>query len=129
MNINRVLITGNLTHNPELKEHGATKVCRMRVAVNNRVKQNDEWTEKPCFFDVVAFGKQAENCAQYLGKGRPVAVDGRLDWNEWEKDGQKRQAVQIIANVVQFLDSGKSEGQGEPVATAATSGADDDIPF
>ncbi len=129
MNINRVLVTGNLTKDPDLNEYNGTKVCRMRVAVNNRVKTGSEWTEKACYFDVTTFGKQAENCKQYLSKGRPIAVDGRLDWNEWEKDGQKHQAVSIVAVSVQFLDSGRQdESRSEPVASTSPAG-DDDIPF
>lgn len=133
MNINRVLLTGNLTRDPESKEHGETKVCRMRLAVNVRVKQAGEWADKPCYFDVVAFGSQGENCAKYLSKGKPIAVDGRLDWNEWQTDdGATRQSVSIIASTVQFLDDGKREERegGEPAA-AVSSGppAEDDIPF
>ena len=73
----------------------------MRVAVNSRRKdQSGQWVDKPNFFDVVVFGAQGENCANYLSRGRPVAVEGRLDWREWEakEGGGKRQAVQIIAN-------------------------------
>src|SRR4051794_38080192 len=90
-------------------------VCEMRVAVNSRRKdQSGQWVDKPNYFDVVVFGGQGENCANYLSKGRPVAVEGRLDWREWEaKDGSgKRQAVQIIANTVQFLGSRDGSGGG-----------------
>ena len=79
------------------------------MAVNSRRKdgQSGEWVDKPNYFDVTVWGAQGENCANYLSKGRPVAVEGRLDWREWEaKDGSgKRQAVQIVANSVQFLGS------------------------
>ena len=119
-NINVVCITGNLTRDPELRSTpGGTAVCKLRVAVNSRRKdgQSGEWIDKPNYFDVTVWGAQGENCAQYLSKGRPVAVDGRLDWREWEaKDGSgKRQAVQIVANSVQFLgsrDGGGGGGQG-----------------
>jgi single-strand DNA-binding protein len=89
-------------------------VCEMRVAVNSRRKdQSGQWVDKPNYFDVVVFGAQGENCANYLSRGRPLAVEGRLDWREWEaKDGSKRQAVQIIANSVQFL--GSRDGGGAP---------------
>jgi len=107
-NVNVVVITGNLTRDPELRSTGGgTSVCEMRVAVNGRRKngQTGQWEDKANYFDVVAFGTQADNCATYLERGRPVAVEGRLDWREWEaKDGSgKRQAVQIIANTIQFL--------------------------
>jgi single-strand DNA-binding protein len=158
-NINVVVITGNLTQDPELRHLGSgTAVCELRVAVNSRRKDGatGEWVDKPNYFNVTVWGAQGENCANYLSKGRPVAIEGRLDWREWEaKDGGgKRQAVQIIANSVQFLgsrDGGGSGGGGNgngftpqsdtPTDTsdydAAPAGAggggggggDDDIPF
>ena len=116
-NVNVVVITGNLTRDPELRHTGGgTAVCELRVAVNSRRKDGatGEWVDKPNFFDVVVWGAQGENCATYLAKGRPVAVEGRLDWREWEaKDGSgKRQAVSIIANTVQFLGSRDGAGPG-----------------
>ena len=116
-NVNVVVITGNLTRDPELRSTGGgTSVCEMRVAVNSRRKdgQSGQWVDKPNYFDVVVFGAQADNCATYLQRGRPVAIEGRLDWREWEaKDGSgKRQAVQVIANTVQFLGSRDGSGGG-----------------
>jgi single-strand DNA-binding protein len=146
-NINRVIITGNLTRDPELRStSGGTSVCSLRVAVNSRRKEGDQWVDKPNYFDVTVWGSQGENCAQYLAKGRPVAIDGRLNWREWEaKDGGKRQTVDIIADSVQFLGSPQgaqvNSGNGgarEPDLPADTSdfdqvgvasGGDDDIPF
>lgn len=152
-NINVVVITGNLTKDPELRHTGGgTAVCELRVAVNSRRKngQTGEWEDKPNYFDVVVWGAQGENCANYLAKGRPVAVEGRLDWSEWEaKDGSgKRQKVQIVANSVQFLGSrdgagggGNGNGGFSPSsdvpadasdfagAAAGGGGSDDDIPF
>ncbi len=113
-NVNVVVITGNLTRDPELRHTGGgTAVCELRVAVNSRRKdgQTGEWVDKPNYFDVTVWGAQGENCATYLSKGRPVAIEGRLDWREWEaKDGGKRQAVSIVANTVQFL--GSRDGGG-----------------
>ena len=149
-NINRVVVTGNLTRDPELRSTGAgTSVCSLRIAVNSsRKDQNGNWVEKPNYFDVTVWGAQGENCANYLSKGRPVAIDGRLDWREWEaKDGGKRQSVEIIAQSVQFLGSrGDSDSGGSgngfnaqsdvPADTSdfessapAGVGASDDIPF
>jgi single-strand DNA-binding protein len=144
-NVNVIVITGNLTKDPDLGHTGGgTPVCEMRVAVNGRRKngQTGEYEDKPNYFDVKVFGAQGENCATYLAKGRPVAVEGRLDWREWEaKDGSgKRQKVEIIANTVQFLGS---KPQDSDTASAADShdedrqlagvgaggGAEDDIPF
>ncbi len=155
-NVNVVVITGNLTRDPELRSTGGgTSVCELRVAVNSRRKdgQTGEWVDKPNYFDVTVFGAQGENCANYLSKGRPVAVEGRLDWREWEaKDGSgKRQKVSIVANSVQFL--GSRDGSGgapnagngggftpaadtpadtsdfEGAAASSGGGGDDDIPF
>ena len=147
-NINVVVITGNLTRDPELRHTGAgTALCEMRVAVNGRRKdgQSGNWVDKPNFLDVIVWGTHGENCAQYLAKGRPVAIEGRLDWREWEaKDGSgKRQAVQIVANSVQFLGT-KPQGRGsdeggeelpadtsdsEELAGVAAGGGEEDIPF
>src|SRR5436190_17645940 len=112
-NINRVVLVGNLTKDPELRHTpSGTAVCSLRVAVNSRRRdESGQWGDKPNYFDVSIFGNQAESSAQYLSKGRPVGIDGRLDWREWEaQDGSKRQAVQIIAESVQFL--GSREGGG-----------------
>jgi single-strand DNA-binding protein len=106
-NINRVVLTGNLTHDPELRSlQSGNSVCKLRVACNTRRKDNStgEWVDKPNYFDVTVWGAQGENCARFLAKGRPVAIDGRLEWREWETpEGHKRQAVDIIADSVQFL--------------------------
>ncbi len=99
-NINRVIITGNLTADPELRSlPSGTSVCKLRIACNGRRKNGStgQWEDDPNFFNVTVWGAQGENCARYLSKGRPVAIDGRLDWHEWETDGQKRSAVDIIA--------------------------------
>ncbi|MEA2449150.1 MAG: single-strand DNA-binding protein [Thermoleophilaceae bacterium] len=149
-NINRVVLTGNLTHDPELKSlPSGTSVCKLRIACNTRRKdQSGQWVDKPNYFDVTVWGAQGENCANYLSRGRPVAVDGRLEWREYQtQDGQKRQAVDIIADSVQFLGSREDGGNGGngrftpqsdvPADTgdfqAAPMGgggaSDDDIPF
>jgi single-strand DNA-binding protein len=137
-NLNRVVLTANLTRDPETRTtSGGVAICNLRVAVNTRVKRNGEWADKPNYFDVVVFGTQAENCQKYLTKGRAIAVDGRLDWREWTTDkGDKRQAVQIMGESIQFLSDGSasesrgSSGGGEQrAAVSPARGADDDIPF
>jgi single-strand DNA-binding protein len=104
--INRVTLLGNLTHDPELRElPSGQAVCHIRVACNGRRRNLDGgYDPKPNYFDVSVFGVRAENVHRYLQKGRPVAIDGRLDWSEWETaEGQRRQSVTIIASEVQFL--------------------------
>jgi single-strand DNA-binding protein len=120
MNINRVVLTGNLTKDTDMRStpESGLSICKLRLAVNTRRKNNatGNWEEKPNYFDVTVFGRQAESCGQYLHKGRPVAIDGRLDWREYEVEGQKRQSVDIIAENVQFLggreDAGNGNGNG-----------------
>ena len=149
-NINRVVLTGNLTRDPELRNTpSGTSVCSLRLAVNtSRKDASGQWVDKPNYFDITVWGRQGENVAQYLSKGRPVAIDGRLEWREWQdKDGNKRQSVDIIADSVQFLggrdDAGGGNGGGQrftpqsdvPADTGdfqpagAGAGTDDDIPF
>ncbi len=106
--INRVVITGNLTRDPELRSTpSGTSVCKLRVAVNTRRKTaGGEWEDKPNFFDVTVWGARGEACAEHLTKGLPGAIDGRLEWREWEaQEGAKWQAVTILADSVQFLSS------------------------
>ena len=136
VNINRVVLTGNLTSDPELRSTpSGTAVCSLRVACNTRRKDsNGEWVDKPNYFDVTVWGGQGESAARYLSKGRPVAIDGRLEWSEWEaQDGSKRQAVEIIADTVQFLGNGKDRSDSGPeqeLASVAAGGeGDEDIPF
>jgi single-strand DNA-binding protein len=147
-NINRVVLTGNLTRDPELSTtpNTQTSVCKLRIACNTRKRDGDgNWTDKPNYFDVTVWGAQGENCARYLQKGRPVAIDGRLEWREWtDQQGNKRQAIDIIADSVQFLgsrDGAENGGRFTPQSdvpadtadfqTAPASGGagDDDIPF
>jgi single-strand DNA-binding protein len=115
-NINRVVLTGNLTRDPELRSTASgLAVCSLRIASNTRRKNQStgEWEDKPNFFDVTVWGAQGENCARFLSKGRPVALDGRLEWREWEaQDGNKRQAVEIVADAVQFLGGRDDAGGG-----------------
>jgi single-strand DNA-binding protein len=132
-NINRVVMTGNLTADPELRSTpSGTPVCSLRIACNTRRKEDGEWVDKPNYFNVTVWGGQGESVARYLSKGRPVAVDGRLEWREWEaQDGTKRQAIDIIADTVQFLSNGNgggasSEGDGSDPAPAGV-GAEEPV--
>ena len=142
-NINSVVLVGNLTKDPELRHTpSGTAVTTLRVAVNDRVKRGEEWTDAAYYFDVTVWGRTAENCAQYLAKGRPVGVQGKLTWREWDaQDGSKRQSVEVVADNIQFLgsrDGGGGGGDQQFVPQGATQSADDfpaaataddDIPF
>jgi single-strand DNA-binding protein len=155
VNINRVIVTGNLTRDPELRTTtGGLSICKLGIAVNGRRKNGatGEWEDKANFFRVTVFGAQGERCNEYLRKGRPVAIDGRLEWSQYERDGQKIESIDIIADSVQFLGSredfgGNGSGNGfastvraaesdVPIdsadfqpAAVSSGAADDDIPF
>jgi single-strand DNA-binding protein len=105
--INRVVLIGRLTRDPELRAlPSGTSVCGLRIACNSARKDADgEFVERPNFFDVNVYGAAAESVSRYIHKGSRVGVDGRLEWREWETTDQaKRQAVDIVAETVQFLD-------------------------
>jgi single-strand DNA-binding protein len=115
--INRVVLVGRLTRDPELRAlPSGTSVCGLRIACNSaRRDAEGGFTEKPNYFDVSVFGAAAESVSRYMRKGSRVALDGRLEWREWETADQKRQAVSVVADTVQFLDSpGGSRTQDEP---------------
>lgn len=102
---NKVILIGNLTRNPELRyTPNGTPVASFGLAVSRRYRQADDQREEVCFIDIVVFGKQAENCGQYLSKGDGVIVDGRLQQRRWEtEDGQKRSKHEVIGQSVTFL--------------------------
>jgi single-strand DNA-binding protein len=119
--INHVVLLGRLTRDPELRAlPSGTALCNLRVACDSSRREPDgSYARKPNFFSVRAFGGQAESVARYLRKGSRVAIDGRLDWSEWETgEGARRQAVDIVAARVEFLDRpDEDDGAAEhPVA-------------
>ena len=125
MSINSVTVSGNLTRDPELRQAGNSYVLQMGLAVNDRVKERDEWVDRPNFFDVVVWGNLAESLSQKLSKGQKVAVAGKLRWSSWENnEGQKRSKVEIVANSVEFM-SQKSDTN----STHPTPDFGEDIPF
>jgi single-strand DNA-binding protein len=134
--LNRVFLIGNLTRTPELRyTPSGTAVADLRLAVNrNYTTQGGEKREETCFLTCVVWGKQAESCGEYLDKGSPVMVEGRLQTRDWEtKDGQKRSVVEVVAERVQFMGRSKSAaastpGVPEPVE-AGSEGGDDEVPF
>jgi single-strand DNA-binding protein len=138
---NRVVLIGRLTRDPELRAvPSGQSVCSLRLASNGLRKEGDAYEERPNYFDISVFGAQGENVDRYLRKGSRVAIDGRLEWSEWEtSDQQKRQAVNVIANSVQFLDTPAGaqrhagdipgEGEGDSAAVGAGTGSGEDIVF
>jgi len=135
--LNKVFLIGNLTRAPELRyTPSGTAVADVRLAVSrNYTTQGGDRREETCFLTVVVWGKQAEASAEYLDKGSPILVEGRLQTREWEaKDGQKRSVVEVVAERVQFMGRGKATAPAsvpaaaEPFTEEAASG-DDDVPF
>lgn len=115
MSINRVLISGNLTRDPELRQTGGgTQVLSLGVAVNDRRRnpQTGEWEDYPNFIDCTMFGARAEALSRYLSKGTKVAIEGKLRWSQWERDGQKRSKIEVIVDELEFMTS-RNDGSGQ----------------
>lgn len=139
MSINRVVISGNLTRDPELRSTaGGMSVLKLGVAVNDRRKnqQTGEWEDVPNFVDVTVFGARAEALARFLSKGSKVAIEGKLRWSQWEtQQGDKRSKLEVVADEVEFLSSrDSSSGGGYSAPATETTGPDADdlgeeIPF
>ena len=122
--LNQVYLVGNLTRDPELRfTPGGMAVCNLGLAVNRvYTDKKGEKQKETCFLRVVVWGKQGETCGSYLKKGRPVLVEGRLQSRSWEKDGQKQNTIEIVANRVQFLGT----GEGRPGGDRPRGGGEDD---
>ena len=136
MSINRVNITGNLTRDPELRATAAgTQVLSFGIAVNDRRKnpQTGEWEDYPNYIDCTMFGTRAEAVGRYISKGSKVAIEGKLRYSSWERDGQKRSKHELIVDQLSFMHARKSEDEGEaapePAPVIAGDLYDDDIPF
>jgi single-strand DNA-binding protein len=151
--LNKVLLIGNLTRDPELRyTPGGLAVCNFTIAINSFYNDSQGQKQKDtCFMRVTVWGKSGEACSQYLAKGRPVFVEGRLKSRNWEaENGEKRSAVDVVADRVQFLGGGPGEGgegggggRGKPSAPRSSApdmddmgppadmggGPEDDIPF
>ena len=142
MSINRVVVSGNLTREPELRQAGSTTVLQFGIAVNERRRnsQTDQWEDVPNFFDVLVWGSRGEALSRILTKGMKVAVEGKLRWSSWKaQDGSNRSKVEIVADNIDFMSSGQGGNQANKVASddysAPTSSAPsvevltEDIPF
>ena len=121
MSINRVIVSGNLTRDPELRySQGGTPILAMGVAVNDRAKnpQTGEWEDRPNFVDLTMFGTRAEKVAPYLQKGSKVTVEGKLRWSQWQaKDGSKRSKLEVVVDEIEFMSR-----DGAVARTAAPAG-------
>lgn len=119
MSFNNVSIIGNLTRDPELRNtQGGTAVLSFGIAVNDRRKnqQTGEWEDYPNFIDCTMFGARAQSVSRFLSKGSKVAIEGKLHWSQWERDGQKRSKIEVFVNEIEFM-SQRQQGQlgSEPV--------------
>ena len=122
MSINRVVISGNLTRDPELRQTaGGIPVLGFSVAVNDRRKNQstDEWEDYPNFVDCTLFGARAASVAKFLGKGAKVAIEGKLRWSQWEKDGQKRSKLEVIVDELDFMTRNGNQASNQPQDTSA----------
>ena len=122
MSINRVAISGNLTRDPELRQTaGGMAILGFGVAVNDRRKnqQTGEWEDYPNFIDCSMFGARAQSVSRFLSKGSKVAIEGKLRWSQWERDGQKRSKVEVIVDEIEFMSRQQGQLGSEPVYAAA----------
>lgn len=140
MSINRVIVSGNLTRDPETRQAGGNTVTQFGIAVNDRRKnaQSGEWEDVPNFFDVLVWGARGESLSRFISKGSRVVVAGRLRWSQWtNKEGEKRSKVEIVADDVDFMStrsSGSDSGGGYSGPTASVDPGpvetfEGDIPF
>ena len=131
MSINRVIISGNLTRDPELRSTASgLPVLGFGVAVNDRRKnqQTGEWEDYPNFIDCTVFGARAESLSRFLSKGAKVAIEGKLRWSQWEREGQKRSKIEVIVDELEFMTSrGDSAGTGQASPAAVPSAPDVDV--
>ena len=107
---NKVILIGNVTRDIELRQAGNTSVCDLGMAVNDRVKRDGQWTEEATFVNVTLWGRTAEVAGQYLSKGSPVLIEGRLKMDQWEQDGQKRSKLKIVGDKMTMLGSKTEDG-------------------
>ncbi len=121
---NKVLLMGNLTRDPETRYlPSGMAVSEFGLAVNDRVKKGDEWVDRATFVDITVFGRQAETAGEYLKKGSPAFVEGRLQLDSWEsKEGEKRSKLKVVAENVKFL--GSASGRGPAAAEGAGSSSE-----
>ena len=129
---NRVIIVGNITREIDLRyTQNQTAVTDIGVAINDREKNADgQWVDSPTFVDVTLWSKIAETAAQYLGKGSPILIEGRLKLDTWQDNGQNRSKLRIVAEKMQMLGGGKGNKQAPPAEPVTAGGPNqEDAPF
>ena len=127
---NKVFLIGNLTRDPELRyTQGGTAVCDVGLAVNNRYKKGDGWQETTTFVDITMWKRTAEVAAEYLKKGSPVHIEGRLHLEQWEQDGQKRQKLKVVCESMQMLGSAPRNQEVSQNEEATVGAGDESVPF
>lgn len=131
MSINRVVLTGNMTREPEIRRTASgMAIMNMGIAVNDRRKnqQTGEWEDVPNFIDCVMFGTRAESVSRFLHKGSKVAIDGKLRYSSWEKDGQRRSKIEVLVDDLELLTPKNQAPAAQPIEVQPTV-YDEDIPF
>lgn len=140
---NRVVLVGNLTRDVELRyTPNNTAVTEISIAVNERVKRNEQWTDEVHYFDITLWSRLAEIAAEYLSKGSSVLIEGRLKLDRWEQDGKNRSKIKIIGEKMQMLSSRSGGGNGASSDASShdesevdsspvpqTAPAEEDLPF
>jgi single-strand DNA-binding protein len=113
-NFNKVILMGNLTRDVEMRTtQGGMQIAKLGMAINRKWTQNGEQKESTCFVDLTAFGRTAEVLSQYVGKGSPLFVEGRLEYSTWEgQDGQKKNKLEVVIDNFQFVGAPRSAGEG-----------------
>ena len=132
MSINKVILSGNLTRDPELRHTaGGTAVMNFGLAVNERVKNNStgQWEDRPNFIDCTMFGTRAESVSRFIGKGSKVAVEGRLRYSQWERDGQKRSKIEVVVDEIEFMAPRKDDAVKMAEDVFGVKLEEDDYPF
>lgn len=130
--MNKVILIGRLTRDPELKDVGTTQICSFGLAVNRRFKREN--SDNVDFFDIDVWAKQGENCAKYLNKGSQVAISGRVEMQTWnDNDGNKKYKTKIVADEVNFLSSNNNEDKNENTKPSdskpSNNSGEDELPF
>lgn len=126
---NKVILVGHVTRDPETRQAGQATVCDLGLAVNDRVKRGNDWVDEPTFVDVTLWNRQADVAAEYLRKGSAVLIEGRLKFEQWEQDGQKRSKLKVVGEKMQMLGGKSGESKQQASKQPQSQEALGDVPF